>query len=103
MRINLNNKPFAIGAATGAFVIMVMPDEWSNLAYTPWWIEWLIGPSFMVYASICMATLTDFVSHNGANPHWLKTLWVLSGASVMGIYALGFSIMARLARRFGAT
>jgi hypothetical protein len=32
---SLNIKAFAIGAAVGTFVIIVMPGEWSNLMYMP--------------------------------------------------------------------
>jgi len=99
-RKSVNIKAFAIGAAVGAFVIIVIPDKWSNLAYMPWYIAWLVGPSFIVYVSICLLTLTDFVSNEGANPYWLKALWVLSGALVMGVYGLGVSVLARLVKRF---
>ncbi|MBI4189941.1 MAG: hypothetical protein HY525_05320 [Betaproteobacteria bacterium] len=91
---------FGIGAAVGAFVIIVMPDEWSNLADTPWYVGWFVFPSFMVFVSLCLVTLTDFVSNDGANPYWLKALWVLSGALVMGTYGLGFSVLAKLVGRF---
>ncbi len=91
---------FAIGAATGAFVIIVMPDDWSNLAHMPWFAAWFVVPSFFVYASICIVTLTDFVSNDGANPYWLKALWVLSGALVMGVYGVGFSFLSKLVRHF---
>lgn len=95
-----NIRAFAIGAAVGALVAIVMPDDWSNLAYTPWYIGWFVFPSFLVFASICVMTLTDFVSNDGANPYWLKALWVLSGALVMGVYGLGVSVLARLMKRF---
>lgn len=97
---SLNVKAFAIGAAVGALVAIVMPDDWSNLAYTPWYIGWFVFPSFLVFASISLVTLTDFVSNDGANPYWLKALWVLSGALVMGGYGLGVSVLARLVKRF---
>jgi hypothetical protein len=95
-----NIKAFAIGATVGALVAIVMPDDWSNLAYSPWYISWFVFPSFLVFASICLVTLTDFVSNDGANPYWLKALWVLSGALVMGVYGLGVSVLARIVKRF---
>lgn len=95
-----NIKAFAIGAAVGAFVTIVMPEDWGNLAYSPWYIGWFVFPSFLVFASICVVTLTDFVSNDGANPYWLKALWVLSGALVMGVYGLGVSVLARLVKHF---
>lgn len=91
---------FGIGAAVGVFVTIMMPDEWSNLADTPWYVGWFVFPSFLVFVFLCLVTLTDFVSNDGANPYWLKALWVLSGALVMGIYGLGFSVLAKLVRRF---
>jgi hypothetical protein len=95
-----NIKAFAIGAAVGALVAIVMPDDWSNLAYTPWYVGWFVFPSFLVFVSICLGTWTDFVSNDGANPCWLKALWVLSGALVIGVYGLGVSVLARVVKRF---
>lgn len=99
-RRTVNIKAFAIGAAVGAFAMLVMPEEWANLAESPSYIGWFVLPSFLVFVFLCLATLTDFVSNDGANPYWLKSLWVLSGALVMGAYGLGFSALARLVRRF---
>lgn len=96
----MNVKAFAIGAGVGAMAAIVMPDDWSNLAYTPWYIGWFVFPSFLVFAAISLVTLTDFVSNNGANPYWLKVLWVLSEALVMGGYGPGVSVLARLVKRF---
>jgi hypothetical protein len=95
-----NIKVFAIGTAVVALVAIVMPDDWSNLAYSPWCIGWFVFPSFLVFASICLVTLTDFVSNDGANPYWLKALWVLSGALVMGVYGLGVLVLVRIVKRF---
>jgi hypothetical protein len=95
-----NVKASAIGAVVGAFATIVMPEDWANLAYSPWYMGWFVFPSFLVFASICLVTLTDFVSNDGANPYWLRTLWVLSGALVMGAYGLGVSVLANVVKRF---
>jgi len=88
-------KAFAIGAAVGAFMAIVMPDRWSNLAYTPWFVDWFVSPSFMVFASICIVFGIDFISNGGADVHLLATLWTLSVALVMGGYGIGLSIVVR--------
>jgi hypothetical protein len=92
---NVNILAFALGAAIGLCAAVVMPDEWSNLAYTPWFAEWIILPAFFVYAALCIVSFTDFVSNDGANPHWLTTLWMLSVSLTMSVYGLGVSILAR--------
>lgn len=88
-------KAFAIGAAVGAFMAVVMPDRWSNLAYTPRFVDWFVSPSFIVFASICIVFGIDFISNGGADERLLATLWTLSVALVMGGYALGLSIVVR--------
>jgi hypothetical protein len=91
---NVNILGFALGAAVGLCAAIVMPDEWSNLAYTPWFAGWVLLPSLFVYAALCIVTFTDFVSNDGANLHWLATLWMLSVALTMGVYGLGLSVLA---------
>jgi hypothetical protein len=83
----------------GVIIAVVMPDEWSNLAYTPWLVAWIIGPSFIVYGALCIVFGIDFVSNDGANPFVLAAFWALSLALVMGIYGVGLSALARLVSR----
>ncbi len=77
---------------------LVMPDEWSNLSLTPWFAAWIVAPAFLVYAALCIATFTDFVSNDGANPYWLTALWTLSVALVMGSYGLILSMLIGLTK-----
>jgi hypothetical protein len=90
---------FFVSAAAGAALALVMPDRWSNLAETPWFAAWIVGPAFLVYAALSLVTLTDFVSNDGADPRWLAALWMISVALVTGGWALGLSALARAARR----
>jgi hypothetical protein len=76
-----------------------MPERWSNPPETPWFAAWIVGPGFLVYAALCVATATDFVSNDGADPRWLAALWALSVALVTGGWALGLSVLAAAARR----
>ena len=95
-------RAFGAGAIAGAAMTMVMPDEWSNLAFTPSFVAWIILPSFLVYAAICVVLMIDFVSNSGANPHVLAALWAVSTALVTGVYGLGVSAAVKLARRLRA-
>ena len=79
---------FAVTAALGAVVALGMPDNWSNLESTPSFMAWLIAPAFLAFLGLCLATLTDFVSNEGANPHWLDALWITSVALVTGAYGV---------------
>lgn len=94
-----NRAALLSAAAFGATVALAMPDEWTNLATTPWYAGWFVAPSFLAYAILAVATLTDFVSNGGANPYWLKALWTLSGALTMTGYALAEAAVVRCLRR----
>lgn len=95
-RTKSGRRAFAVGAVVGAVVAFIMPEEWSNLAYSPLIAAWLIVPSFFVYAALCIVTFTDFISNDGANPHWLDALWTFSIAVVMGGYGLVLWKLTRL-------
>ncbi|HAM40247.1 MAG TPA: hypothetical protein DCP69_02640 [Candidatus Omnitrophica bacterium] len=92
-------RAFAVGAMIGVIIAVVIPDKWSNLADTPWIVAWLIGPSFLVYAFLCVVFTIDFVSNAGAHPLLLAALWTLSIAFVMGCYGVSLSVVARLVSR----
>jgi len=92
-------RVFTTSAVLGALLGLSMPEAWSNLQHTPWFVAWLVVPAFALYAALCFATLTDAVSGGGADPLWLAALWVASLALVAGGFGLLLRRAARLLRR----
>ena len=85
---------FVIAAAIGAVGAIVMPESWTNLESSPPFMAWLIAPAFLAFLGLCLATFTDFISNDGANPHWLDALWIMSVALVTGTYGMLASAVA---------
>jgi hypothetical protein len=93
---------FALGMVVGLCAAFIMPSEWSDLSVSPGYAAWVIAPSFLLYMGLCLATLTDFISNDGASAIWLDALWALSVGGVVGGYALVFYALAsRVHRRRG--
>ena len=78
-------KAGCVCALTGTVVFLQMPEEVSNLAFTPWWAHWFVVPAFVVFSSLCIIFNLDFVS-NTDNTVYLGLLGVLWTVSVAVIF-----------------
>jgi hypothetical protein len=54
------------GIAIGFFLsvlVMILPDRFTNLAFVPWYLEWLILPAFSIFSALCIFFGVDFISN----------------------------------------
>lgn len=75
------------GLIAGVIIFFLMPDDWSNLAFSPWYVSWFIFPAFILYSMTCLIFQIDFVS-DAANISLISILWFLSVVVVFIIYGL---------------
>jgi len=83
--MNLKKWPYwlkggcAVGIV-GTAIFIFLPENVSNLAYTPWWAGWLVLPAFLVYGAICIVFRVDFISGTDSKIHLvlLTVLWIFS-------------------------
>ncbi len=86
--LNFSNRPFylkfgLIFAFLVSVTVLCLPDKFTNLAYVPWYLGWLILPAFIVFSVLCILFRIDFVSnfHPSEGP-WrhviLPVFWFIS-------------------------
>lgn len=73
-------KGGCIAGIIGTAIFLFLPEDVSNLAFTPWWAVWLILPAFFLFSAICIVSGTDFISNTDSESHLalLENLWILS-------------------------
>ncbi len=76
-------------------LVMFLPDRFTNLAFVPWYLGWLIGPAFLIFSVICIFFGVDFISNFQSNEGpWrqiaLPVFWFLS----LFIIAFIFGVVA---------
>ena len=69
-----------IAGIIGTIIVLFLPEDISNLAYTPWWAGWFILPAFFVFSAICIVFGIDFISNTDSEAHLalLDNIWILS-------------------------
>jgi hypothetical protein len=83
----MKKRAFLMGALVGAALAFLMPDNWSNLAFFPWYVSWFIVPAFLIYGGIAFAFHIDIIS-DAANLILVSALWAFSVALVLAVYAV---------------
>ena len=51
-----------ITAIVGTPVFILLPEEFSNLAFVPWYAAWFVAIAFAIFAPICILFRIDFIS-----------------------------------------
>ena len=85
------------GFATGILIAVIMPDDWHNLAFMPWYVTWFVEPSALLFVTICLAFRIDWISDN-ANIPLVTTIWTLAVATIFAIYGLVLGFIVRWLR-----
>lgn len=73
----------------------VMPDEWSNLAFMPWYVIWFTVPAFILFAFTSFAFHIDVISNVAANVAQVEGLWALAIAMTFAVYGFCVALMAK--------
>lgn len=57
-------------------VMIAIPEKFGNMAYTPWYLGWLVLPAFIIFSFLCIVFGVDFVSNfaHGEGPRRLILL-----------------------------
>ncbi len=88
--MNLKKWPYwlkggSILSVIGTIIFLLLPEDVSNLAFTPWWAGWFIVPAFIIFSAICIIFGIDFISNtdNKAHSALLSTLWIISVFAIL--------------------
>jgi len=85
------------GFITGLLIAAVIPDRWANLAFMPWYVSWIVLPSWILALSTCVAFHIDCMS-NAADANQVNGIWTLAVATVLAIYSLMLCLIVRWLR-----
>jgi hypothetical protein len=85
----------------GTLIFSILPDEFSNMIYAPWYLGWLIHIAFIIFAPICMMLDIDFVSDaaSSSDLFWDRAVWLFSIFIVLFIVGTIGSILVMQIRR----
>ena len=94
----LTKLPYWIksGLITGIIITAVMsviPERFGNLAYTPWYLGWLVLPAFIIFSFLCVVFGVDFVS-NFASGEGPRRLILLMLFNVISYFIVSFCVGA---------
>lgn len=96
-------KGGCLAGIVGTAIFFCLPEDLSNLAYTPWWAGWFILPAFLVFAEICILFGVDFISNSDSHTHrlLLEVLWSLSVFFIFFVFGslVGLLVGKILSRR----
>ena len=77
-------------------LMAVVPERYTNLAFVPWYLGWLILPAFIIFSILCIGFGIDFVSnyspHEGPLRHILLPIF-----SSISIFIVSFILGSLLA------
>ncbi len=83
--MNLKKLPYwikggLITAIIGTPLFALLPDEFSNLAFVPWYAGWFVFIAFIIFAGICILLRLDFISGTNDTTHLttLSVVWYFS-------------------------
>jgi hypothetical protein len=86
----LNFTKWPLWLKTGIFigffitgVVVFLPDRFTNLAYVPWYLAWLVLPAFIIFSALCIFFRVDFISNfQPSEGPWrhimLPVFWIIS-------------------------
>jgi hypothetical protein len=82
------------GISIGFFLsvlVMILPDRFTNLAFVPWYLEWLIVPAFLIFSALCIFFGVDFISnfHPSEGP-WRPIILYIFG--FISLFAISFIV-----------
>lgn len=79
-------KSGLVSGIIGALIMVMLPDEYTNLAYMPWYLSWIVLPMFLLFAVICIILRIDFVSNSNDVIH----LFILNSIGFFSYFIVFF-------------
>jgi len=89
-----------------SILVMLLPERFTNMAFMPWYLAWLIVPAFLIFSTLCILFGIDFISnfHPSEGPlrhiilpiFWFISIFIIS--FILGII-VGLIINFILKRR----
>lgn len=87
------------GMLAGGLLSMLMPDSWWNSESSPWVVDWITFPAWVLYVGIGILLEIDVMT-DAADIAKVERIWTVSFSLILGMYSVAaFGIFRWLRKR----